>query len=62
MKIEGNSVLEILTERRIVQIARNMILRDDDLPRISEITGLSLEKLREIEAGLDGSQADPAAF
>ena len=65
MKIEGNSVLEILTERGIeqgvVRVAQNMILREDDLARISEITGLSLERLREIEAGLDSSHASHAA-
>ena len=65
MKIEGNSVLEILTERGrtqgIEQIAQNMLLREDDPSRISEITGLSLERLREIEAGLDVGHAGPAA-
>ena len=66
MKIEGNTALEILGEWRFEQgieqgimlVVKNLIMRNFDLSQISELTGLSMEKLREIKAEMNSDQAN----
>ena len=45
----------------IVNVAKKMILRNDDFFQISEITGLSPQKLNELKAELNNEQTDLAA-
>ena len=66
MKIEGNTAIEFLHERGIEQgieqgvvlVAKKLILRNFDLSQISDLTGLSIERLHEIKAKLNHDLAN----
>ena len=78
MKIEGNSALEILTEwateaglRRgmeqgieqgLTLVAKKMILGKGDFSQISEITGLSMQRIYELEAELNNEHVGLVAI
>ena len=62
MKIEGNTAIEYIHEQGVKHVAKNLILNNFDLSQISDLTGLSMEELREIGTELNHDKANLAAI